>query len=79
MIREYLTPKSKQVVINIPDEYINTGIELLIIPGYKTKNHNTSTQLSGMLKKNFKAAKNIRIPEEINIDRVMNEMNNVLS
>jgi hypothetical protein len=78
MIKEYLTPKSKQVVINIPDEFVNTGIELLIIPMHKIKNHGDSTQLSEMLGKNFKAAENIRIPKEINIDKLMNEMNNAL-
>jgi len=78
MIREYLTPKTKQMVVNIPDELVNTGIELLIIPIRKTKSHRESNQLSEILEKNFKAAGDIHIPKEINIDKLMNEMNHAL-
>ncbi len=78
MIKEYLTPKSRQVVVNIPEEFINKRIELLIIPMHKMTSHNSSTRLSGMLEKNFKAAENIPIPKEIKIDKLMNEINNAL-
>ncbi len=78
MIKEYLTPKSRQVVVNIPEEFINTGIELLIIPMHKITSHNASIRLSGMLEKNFKAAENIPVPKNIKIDKLMNEMNNAL-
>ena len=78
MIRKYLTPPKKQVVVNIPDEFVNTGIELLIIPIHKTKSPGESNQLSEILEKNFKAAGDIHIPKEINIDKLMNEANHAL-
>ncbi|VEN73431.1 hypothetical protein EPICR_170047 [Candidatus Desulfarcum epimagneticum] len=78
MIREYLKPKSKRVTVNIPDEFVNTGIELLIIPMRQAKRHGDSARLSEMLEKNFKAAGNIRIPKEIDIDPLMNKINYAL-
>ena len=67
MIRKYLTPKSKQVIVNVPDEFVNTGIELLIIPIHKIKSHSRSINLTETLNNIFKVAASIRIPKEINI------------
>lgn len=61
--------------ISLPEELKKSkALELLITPVYPNKKAELKKQLSMI----FKKAKQIKIPGDINIDDLMNEMNNAI-
>ena len=57
MLREIITPQSNEHIIHIPQEYINTKVEILVLPfndsltkNVKENNKNIFLKTSGLLK-----------------------------
>ena len=79
MIREILKPTKNQILINIPDDFVNKDLELLIFPISETKKASIDKKLGRLMEKNFKKAKTVHIPKDLDLDNLMNEMNDALS
>lgn len=80
MIREFIKPKQKTISIDIPDDYINKKLELLIFPMEKidTPKKKNTNKINKLMEKNFITARSTTISPNIDIDTLMNEMNNAL-
>lgn len=80
MIREFIKPKQNKISIDIPDDYINKKLELLIFPIDKadTKKKKAISKINKLMDKSFKTARSTTIAPNIDIDNLMNEMNNAL-
>lgn len=80
MIREFIKPKHNKISINIPDDFINKKLELLIFPIEKaeTKKNKMNRKISALMDKNFNTARSTSISPHIDIDKLMIEMNNAL-
>ena len=56
MIREIIKPQQNQIILNIPDDYVNKEVEFIIFPleekkEYKIKNKKNILSLAGSLSK----------------------------
>jgi len=63
MIREIIKPQQNQIILNIPENYIDKEIELLMFPidEYKNSNKKSKSNITNSL---FGALKNTDIKEE---------------
>jgi hypothetical protein len=80
MLREIIKPINRQLKIEIPQEYVDKKIEILILPFFEME---SSTKKKGRgydekLMKLFKNAPNVKIDKKVNIDALMNEVNDVV-
>ena len=83
MIRKIIRPEREQVVINIPKEYIHREVEVLVFPAFQAEetplNGETSQNLSEFRMLMEQAGKSdIRVPKEVDIDDLIDEINNDL-
>jgi hypothetical protein len=83
MIRELIRPEREQVVINIPKEYIHKEVEVLVFPVVQVEetplNRETSQNLSEFRMLMEQARKSdIKVPKEVDIDDLIDEINNDL-
>lgn len=80
MIREFIKPKQNKISIDIPDDYINKKLELLIFPIDKVnvKKKKKISNIGRLMDNNFKAARFTSVSSNVDIDKLMNEMNNAL-
>ncbi len=78
MIKETITPKNNTIQIQIPDELVNEELEVSITPTRTTVNQSSNQELLKNLSQLFEQAKSKKIPKNINIDNLMNEMNDAL-
>jgi len=79
MIREFIKPKTNQILVKIPNEFIDKNLELLIFPINDAKPSSPKPDLVQLMEKNFLVAKTITISKGIDLDKLMNEMNDALS
>jgi len=80
MIREIVRPHKRQLKIDIPQQYVNKRLEVLVIPFYEigsTDEYN-NTSNDENLQRLFNNAPNIKIGKDIDIDALMNEVNDVV-
>ena len=67
MIREIIRPQQNQIILNIPDDYINKEVEFIIFPLEEKniiQNKNTSnSKKSNLTSSLFGALKNIQLKE----------------
>ena len=81
MIREIIRPDREQLIIDIPKAYVNKEVEILIFPiqGIENKKSiepDANQELEEF--RNFMAQveeANIKIPENLDIDDMIDEMN----
>lgn len=80
MIREIVRPQNRQVKIEIPQQYVNKQLEILILPFYEMEDISDSEHLPNdeKLQLLFKNAPNIKIDNNIDIDALMNKVNDVV-
>ena len=67
MLREILRPTNRQLTIDIPQEYVDKEIEILILPFYEMES-SANTEARGYdekLMKLFRNAPNIKIDKNI--------------
>ncbi|MCK4762986.1 MAG: hypothetical protein KAW12_12385, partial [Candidatus Aminicenantes bacterium] len=84
MIREIRRVENEQLVINIPKEYIHRGLEILVFPvpaddmempeAVSPDAAENLKKFHLLMKKAEKA--NIRVPQNVDIDNLIDEMNN---
>jgi len=75
MLRTVVNTKEVEKIIWLPEDLKKfETLELLITPAHPDK----KMELKKRFEKVFKKAKNIKIPKDINIDNLMNEMNDAL-
>jgi len=72
MIREIIKPQQNQIILNIPDDYVNKEVEFIIFPleekkEYKIKNKKNILSLAGSLGKYAN-------PDKINLENKAWEM-----
>ncbi len=82
MIREIIIPKNEEYLLHIPKEYINTRIEILILP-FEAETKNKLNEKSDILQRlnqivQHKSANSIQISQEI-ILNPYNELSNDIS
>ncbi len=80
MIRELIRPQNEQLIINIPKEYVDKEVEVLIFPIPKPGNEpfqtNARANLDAFRKIMKKARKaNLKVPKDVDIDDLIDEMN----
>jgi hypothetical protein len=79
MIRELIRPQKGQLIINIPKEYIDKEVEVLVFPVPQQDNEPIQTNVSANLeafRALMKKAKksNIKVPKGVDIDDLIDEM-----
>lgn len=75
MHREIIHPKTNQIVITLPPELLNQELELLIFPTARERKADTKRMMTRV----FKDAEKINIAEQLDVDKLMNEMNDAIS
>ena len=80
MIREIIRPKKRQLQIEIPEEYVDKKIEVLVLPFFEMDSSRKKDEhgYDENLMKLFTNAPNIKIDKKIDIDALMNEVNDVV-
>ncbi len=80
MLREIIRPSERQLKIDIPEEYINKEVEVLVLPLFEMDKSNEadSHEFDPDLMKLFENAPNVNVDPGIDIDDVMNEVNDVV-
>jgi hypothetical protein len=80
MIREIVRPTKQQLMIEIPRQYVNKNLEVLILPFFEmdSAGEMEDTGYDEDLQKLFKNASNIKIDKGVDIDALMNEVNDVV-
>ena len=81
MIREIIRPDKEQLIIDIPKAYLNKEVEILVFPIHGIENKKSiepdaNQELEEF--RNFMAQveeANIKIPEDLDIDDMIDEMN----
>ena len=67
MIREIIKPQQNQIILNIPDDYVNKEVEFILFPLEENniiQNKNTSnSKKSNLTSSLFGALKNIQLKE----------------
>jgi len=80
MIREIIRPKTNQVVINIPQDMVDKELELIVFAIKQDTGTGTQKIKSRQLMdKIFEHAESETIPDDLDINEIMNDMNNALS
>jgi len=80
MIREIIRPKTNQVIINIPQDMVDKELELIVFEIKQDTGTGTEKIKSRQLMdKIFEHAESVTIPDDLDIDEIMNDMNNALS
>jgi hypothetical protein len=79
MIRELIRPQDEKLIINIPKEYIDKEVEVLVfpIPQYDDKPNQTNVSANlEAFRSLMKKAKqsNIKVPKNVDIDDLIDEM-----
>lgn len=80
MIHEIIRPKTNQLVIHIPQDMVDKELELIVFA--IKQNTGTGTQKiksRQLMDKIFEQAESEKIPDDFDIDEIMNDMNNALS
>jgi hypothetical protein len=82
MLREIVCPRSSQLTVEIPQEYVNKKVEILVLPFFEMKTSTSAGEeahgYDEDLVKLFKNASNVKIDKNIDIDELMNEVNDVV-
>ena len=80
MIREIIRPKTNQVIINIPQDMVDKELELIVFEIKQDTGTGTQKIKSRQLMDDiFQNAESATIPNDLDIDDIMNDMNNALS
>ena len=79
MIRELIRPQKEQLIINIPKEYIDKEVEVLVFPVPKHDDESIQNNVSANLeafRPLMKRAKksNRKLPKGVDIDDLIDEM-----
>ena len=79
MIREIIRPQTNQVIIHIPQDMVDKELELIVF----AIKQGTGTGIQKiksrqLMDKMFEHAESAPIPEDLDIDEIMNDMNNAL-
>jgi hypothetical protein len=79
MIRELIRPQKEQLIIKIPEEYIDKELEVLVFPIPPQYREPVQTNISENLeafRNLMKKAKisNITVPKDVDIDDLIDEM-----
>jgi hypothetical protein len=79
MIRELIRPQNEKLIINIPKEYIDKEVEVLVFPVPQQDDEPIQTNVSANLeafRALMKKAKksNIKVPNGVDIDVLIDEM-----
>ena len=80
MLREIIKPRKRRLTIEIPEQYINKQIEILILPFFEIDSHleTEKHEYDEDLQRLFINAPNIKIDKNVDIDALMNEVNDVV-
>ena len=79
MIREIVCPQKRQLMIEIPQQYVHKKLEVLVLPFFEMdKPGKNEDKYDEDLQKLFKNAPNVKIDKGIDIDALMNEVNDVV-
>jgi len=82
MLREIVCPRGCQLTVEIPQEYVNKRVEILVLPFFEIESSaSTGEETHGYdegLVKFFKNAPDVKINENIDVDELKNEVNNVV-
>ena len=80
MIREIIRPKTNQVVINIPQDMVDRELELIVFAiKQDTGTGAQKIKFRQLMDNIFQNAESAVIPDELDIDEIMDDMNNGLS
>jgi hypothetical protein len=80
MIREIIRPKTNQLVINIPLDMVDKELELIVFAiKQDTGTRIQKVKYRQLMDKIFEQAESVKIPDDFDIDEIMNDMNNALS
>ncbi len=80
MIREIVSPSSRELRIELPLEYVKKKLEVLILPfsEMETSSAKQGPKEDKALLRLFENAPNVKIPGDVDIDALMNEVNDVV-
>jgi hypothetical protein len=80
MLREIIKPSKRRLTIEIPEQYVNKQIEILILPFFEMDSHLEieKHEYDEDLQRLFRNAPNIKIDKNVDIDALMNEVNDVV-
>lgn len=81
MLREIIRPSKRQIQIDLPQEYVDKEIEILVLPFFEMEFPGKKEDYGYYdenLAKLFKNAPNIKIDKGIDVDDLMNEVNDVV-
>jgi len=80
MLREIITPTKRQIGINIPQEYVNHKIEILVLPLFELESPPTdkNDEPDEALARLFQNAPNVKVESSVDLDALMNEVNDVV-
>jgi hypothetical protein len=80
MIREIIRPKTNQVVINIPQNLVDKNLELIVFEIEQDSGTNAQKfKFRQLMDDIFRNAESVTMPDDLDIDDIMNDMNNALS
>jgi hypothetical protein len=81
MIREIIRPEKEQLIIDIPKAYVNKEIEILVFPLQGIENKDSIEPDANQELEEFRhlmaqlEESNITVPEDLDIDEMIDEMN----
>jgi len=81
MIREIIRPQTNQVIVQIPQDMVDKELELIVFAIKQDTGTGTGIQKiksRQLMDKIFEHAESATIPEDLDIDEIMNDMNNAL-
>jgi len=81
MIREIIRPQTNQVIIHIPQDMVDKELELIVFAAKQDTGTGTGIQKiksRQLMEKMFEYAESATIPDDLDIDEIMNDMNNAL-
>jgi hypothetical protein len=81
MIREIIRPEKEQLIIDIPKAYVNKEVEILVFPLHGIEDNKSIEQDANQEIEEFRhlmaqlEESNIKVPEDLDIDDMIDEMN----
>jgi len=81
MIREIIRPQTNQVIVQIPQDMVDKELELIVFAIKQDTDTGTGIQKiksRQLMNKIFEHAESATIPDALDIDEIMNDMNNAL-
>lgn len=81
MIREIIRPEKERLIIDIPKAYVNKEVEILVFPLQGIENKKSVEQDANQEIEEFRhlmaqlEGSNIKVPEDLDIDDMIDEMN----